>query len=93
MFTGRWGAPLEAGRDSRLWKSLLERAQVRHVRLHDARHTAGTLMNANGTDPRTIQRILGHADVHTTLTYYVKPTETLVAEAGARMADLVRATK
>jgi len=36
---------------------------VRPVRLHDARHTAGTLLNANSTDPRTIQAMLGHADV------------------------------
>jgi len=92
IFTGRAGAPIDAGRDHRNWKSLLRTAGVRPVRLHDARHTAGTLLNATGTDPRTIQAILGHADVLTTLNTYVKPTSALVAAAGDRMSKMIRQT-
>ena len=87
IFTGPTGKVMEADRDHRSWKALLKKAGVRQVRLHDARHTAGTAMNEIGTDPRTIQAVLGHANVQTTLSLYVKPSASRVAAAGQALAD------
>ncbi len=91
IFTGPTGKCLEADRDYRLWQSLLKEAEVRKVRVHDARHTAGTAMNEIGTDPRTIQAVLGHANVQTTLSLYVKPSVSRIAAAGQALADWYKA--
>lgn len=39
------------------------------IRFHDLRHTAITLMIANGVDIKTVQSIAGHADISTTMGY------------------------
>jgi integrase len=51
------------------WKELLAAAGVRDVRVHDGRHTAGTLLIAQGIHIRAVQEILGHSDVRTTEGY------------------------
>ena len=44
VFAGDTGRPVEPGVDSRAWHTLLEAAGVPRARLHDARHTAATVM-------------------------------------------------
>lgn len=44
-------------------------AGVPEIRFHDLRHTAGTLMVSKGIDLPTVQAILGHQDVQTTMRY------------------------
>jgi len=50
----------------RLWP----RALARHIRFHDLRHSAATLMLRAGVDPHRVQRILRHSDVRTTTGVY-----------------------
>src|SRR5262249_16721334 len=50
----------------RLWP----RALPRHIRFHDLRHGAATLMLRAGVDPHRVQRILRHSDVRTTTNVY-----------------------
>jgi integrase len=44
-------------------------ARIKDVRLHDARHTAGTLLGELHVDMHVIQQILGHAQITTTRRY------------------------
>jgi len=44
VFTSATGRPLNLNSDYREWKSLLRAAGVRDGRLHDARHTAATVL-------------------------------------------------
>ena len=45
------------------------------IRLHDLRHSCASILYANGTDLLTIQEILGHAQLTTTITYTHKISE------------------
>jgi integrase len=47
----------------------LKRWGGRAIRFHDMRHTATTLMIANGVDVKTVKEICGHADIATTMNY------------------------
>lgn len=63
------GAPIDPGSDYDDWRDLLAEAGVPGKRVHDGRHTAGTLMLLHGVDIRTVQEILGHSDVRVTQGY------------------------
>nr|WP_189180407.1 tyrosine-type recombinase/integrase [Microbispora rosea] len=53
-------------------------------RLHDTRHTAGTLLVEQGVHIRVVQEILGHARV-TTTQRYTHVASPQVKDAGERM--------
>jgi integrase len=63
------GKPIDPSRDSRNWHALLTRADVPAVRLHDARHTAATIMLLMGVDARTVMETLGHSQIGVTMKY------------------------
>lgn len=44
VFTSRLGGPVHPTVDHEAWKALLRAAKVRDARLHDARHTAATML-------------------------------------------------
>jgi integrase len=59
VFCAPTGAPIDPRRDWAAWKALLRDAGVRDVRLHDARHTAATLLLVQGVAPRTVMDVMG----------------------------------
>ncbi|MFZ3558801.1 MULTISPECIES: tyrosine-type recombinase/integrase [unclassified Streptomyces] len=59
VFTKLLGGPLSPNTDYHDWKDLLEAAGVRDGRLHDARHTAGTVLMLLGVPDRVIDQIMG----------------------------------
>jgi site-specific recombinase XerD len=69
VFATPRGAPIDRTEDWREWHAVLREAGVRPARLHDARHTAGTLLVEQGVHIRVVQEILGHTRVTTTERY------------------------
>ncbi len=69
VFADELGEPIDPGVDHRAWKALLKSAGVRPARVHDARHTAATMLLAQGVRTEVIQEILGHTDIRTTRRY------------------------
>ncbi|MEU6407629.1 tyrosine-type recombinase/integrase [Microbispora sp. NPDC046933] len=61
LFPTSRGRPMERSEDYKMWKALLRQAGVREAHLHDARHTAGTLLVEQGVHIRVVQEILGRA--------------------------------
>lgn len=59
VFTKPLGGPLSPNTDYHDWKRLLEDAGVRDGRLHDARHTAATVLMLLGVPDRVIDMIMG----------------------------------
>jgi integrase/recombinase XerD len=68
LFLGRGGRKLTR---QRVWQmvSLASQASGRHASPHMLRHSCATHMVENGADLRTVQTILGHADISTTQVY------------------------
>jgi integrase len=63
------GRPIDAHADWDEWKALLREAGIRDARVHDARHTAATLLLAQGVDQRVVMEILGHSQISMTARY------------------------
>lgn len=59
VFATRVGRPIVPNSDYHEWKALLDRAGVRQARLHDARHTAATVLLVLGAPERTVMSIMG----------------------------------
>ncbi|MFC0115998.1 tyrosine-type recombinase/integrase [Kibdelosporangium aridum] len=59
VFTTPTGRPLNPRSDYDEWKLLLETAKVPDRRLHDARHTAATVLLLLGVAERTVMGIMG----------------------------------
>jgi integrase len=63
------GTPVDSANDQRQFKRLLKAAGARDFRVHDARHTAITNLVQEGIPLPTVQRIAGHSDIRTTISY------------------------
>jgi integrase len=63
------GRPIGNHADWDEWKTLLKAAGIRDARVHDARHTAATLLLAQGVDQRVVMEILGHSQISMTSKY------------------------
>ncbi|MEV6208654.1 site-specific integrase [Kitasatospora sp. NPDC051914] len=59
VFTSPFGWPLVPSTDYDAWKLLLSDAKVRDGRLHDARHTAATVLLILGVPERVVMQIMG----------------------------------
>ena len=86
LFARPDGRPLDPRQDWQEFKDLLREAGITDRRLHDSRHTAGTILNELGVDIRTIMEILGHTQLSVTRRY-VHATTPLTEEAVRRMGD------
>ena len=69
VFPAAAGGLIDPARDHTEWKALLRRAGVREVRLHDARHTAATLLLLQNVDIRTVMSIMGWTEMATAQRY------------------------
>ena len=69
VFTTPTGGPVDPGHDHDDWQALLAASGVRAARVHDGRHTAATLLLAQGVPLEVVQEILGHSDIRVTRGY------------------------
>ena len=60
--------------DTALYK-LTEKAGIEHISMHTLRHTFATRCIEAGMRPKTLQGILGHANIGITMNLYVYNTE------------------
>ena len=69
LFTNEVGNPLNHRTDLAHWKQLLKAAGVRDARLHDARHTAATVLLELGVPDRAAMQIMGWSNAALTQRY------------------------
>lgn len=75
------------------WKHLLELAGCPDVRLHDARHSAATLLFELGVPAVVVASILGHSTIRLTLDTYTHVASPIIADALSRLAGELTAPK
>ncbi len=89
VFADAVGAPLHPNTVGYQFKRLCALAGVPHIRLHDLRHSAATLMIAQGTSPDVVQKRLGHSDVALTLRIYTHASPRVQREAADKLEALI----
>lgn len=69
VFANELGAPLNPRTDWDRWKRLLADAGIRDARLHDARHTAATVLLLLGVPDRAVMSLMGWSKTDMTARY------------------------
>lgn len=82
------GTPIDPRSDYHAWVSLLKKADVRRARLHDARHTAATLLLAHGVDGRVVMSLMGWSQ-QVLLTRYQHVIDPMRIEAAERLGGAI----
>jgi integrase len=82
MFTNRLGGPVHPSVDHESWKTLLREAEVRDARLHDARHTAATMLLVLRVPLPAVMQVMGWSDASIAKRYMHVPAEFLSTIAG-----------
>jgi integrase len=89
IFTTRTGGPLHPRNVLRDFQRLLERARLPRATFHDLRHSAATLLLAQGVHERVIMQTLGHSDIRLTLGRYSHVLKRVQREAADTMNSLL----
>ena len=81
VFCTEWGEYLPTNTIVLALRRVLVRADLQHIRFHDLRHTAATLMLQQGVHPKMASEMLGHSNVAITLDLYSHITPTMQRQA------------
>ena len=81
VFTGDLGNPIDSKKDRSAWSQLLVAAGVKRVKLHEARHTAATLMLYLKSTMHTVSKVLGHSSIAITDEIYAHVITESIGEA------------
>lgn len=79
------GDPYSPAVLSRYWRDAVKTAGVRHIRLHDARHTCATTMHLQGVPVAVIAAWIGHKDASLTMRLYVHSQDDALKAAAATL--------
>ena len=86
------GKKVQPNSITRMFHTFLRKRGMGHIRFHDLRHTAATLLANNGTQLKVLQNFLGHNDVKVTLGVYTHDPENAGAQAASSMGQVFKKT-
>lgn len=72
----------------RLFAKALRDAGLPHIRFHDLRHSAATLLLSMGVHPKVVQKLLGHSSISMTMNTYSHILPSMQKDAMNKMDDL-----
>ncbi|GJF31766.1 site-specific integrase [Kitasatospora sp. NE20-6] len=88
VFTDETGQPLNPSTDYHHWKRLLREAGIRDGRLHDARHTASTVLLLLGVPERIVMAIMGWSSASMAKRYQ-HVTDPMLHDVGQKIGGLL----
>jgi integrase len=90
VFSDTCGQPIHASNFIRCdFYPLLERAGLPKVRFHDLRHSAASLLLAQGVHPKIVSDLLGHSTIAITIDLYSHTTEGMHREAALALESVL----
>ena len=73
-----------------LFVDALHDAGLPHMRLHDLRHSAATILLVKGVHPKVVQELLGHSNISMTMNVYSHVLPSMQQAVTDKMNDLFK---
>lgn len=83
------GQPYKPFSFTKKFRTFLDKNNLRHIRLHDLRHTNASVMLSQGISPKVAQQRLGHSDFSTTMNIYSHVMKSMETEAAQKLDDVL----
>jgi integrase len=87
VFSHGDGRPLLPNSVTHAWNRIARKTDLKHIRLHDARHTHASIMLKQEVHPKIVQERLGHANISVTLDTYSHVAPGLQRKAAERFDE------
>jgi len=84
------GSPYHPDSLTQKWDRFMAKHNLKHIRLHDLRHSCATSMVANNVDTKTVQKRMGHSSYKTTMDLYVHRTQAMDDRAAEVMDQVIK---
>jgi integrase len=88
VFCNIYGRFLNTNSLQMLFSSLLKKAGLPHMRFHDLRHSAATILLSMGVPAKVVQELLGHSHISITLGVYGHVLASMQQEAMDKLDEL-----
>lgn len=75
---------------STAFRKALKAHNLRHIRLHDLRHTAATLLLSNGSEMQDVKQYLGHSTISITIDLYAHLDTSASRKAANAMSGILQ---
>lgn len=90
VFCNIYGGFFSPSHVGNLFQGLLKKAGLPHMRFHDLRHSAATILLQAKVQLRTVQELLGHSTIATTADIYSHVSSEMREEVVNKMDDLFK---
>lgn len=84
------GNIIDEKKPGRNLKSILKKLEIEPMKFHALRHTYATRLFEAGVPPKTVQHLMGHADIQTTMNIYTHVMKSEKLEAVDKINKLFR---
>ncbi len=88
VFCGLHGNYLNPRYILKMFARVLKEADLPHLRFHDLRHSAATILLSMGVHPKVVQEILGHSTISMTMDTYSHVLPSMQKDAMQKWGDL-----
>jgi integrase len=89
IFTSKVGTPIDPDNFAKLFVRLCKSAGLGHWHPHEARHSAASVMLAQGVPLEVVSEVLGHSSIYITKDVYGHLAEGAKRDAAVRMAAVL----
>lgn len=88
VFCDKFGKPIEDKKPGRNLKNILNKLNIEPMKFHALRHTYATRLFEANIPPKTVQTLLGHADIETTMNIYTHVMKETKLEAVEKINNI-----
>jgi integrase len=90
IFCSVYGGFFNPAKVLEIFKQLLKDAGLPHMRFHDLRHSAATILLVAGVHPKVVQERLGHSTIAMTMDVYSHVLPSMQQEAAEKIDDMFK---
>ncbi len=90
VFSNKYGGFFDPDRLLLIFDKVLREAGLPHMRFHDLRHSAATILLTSGVHPKVVQERLGHSTIAMTLDVYSHVLPSIQQEAADKIDEMFK---